>query len=97
MSGCKPASTPLAVGTRLTHSQSSTTPEECAAYAQSSNSIKILAQFGANPGMAHIEAFKQLLHYLKGTVVLMLGSKDTGTDLIGWTNSDWAQDLDSRC
>jgi hypothetical protein len=25
-----------------------------------------------------------------------LGSKDTGTDLIGWTDSDWAQDLDSR-
>jgi hypothetical protein len=28
--------------------------------------------------------------------VLMLGSKDTGTDLIGWTDSDWAQDPDSR-
>jgi hypothetical protein len=26
----------------------------------------------------------------------MLGSKDTGTDLIGWTDSDWAQDPDSR-
>jgi hypothetical protein len=53
-----------------------------------------LAQFGANPGKAHIEAFKRLLRYLKGTaeLVLMLGSKDTGTDLIGWTNSDWAQD-----
>jgi hypothetical protein len=25
-----------------------------------------------------------------------LGSKDTGTDLIGWTDSDWAQDPDSR-
>jgi hypothetical protein len=57
-----------------------------------------LAQFGANPGKAYIEAFKQLLHYLKGTAefVLTLGSKDTGTDLIGWTDSDWAQDPDSR-
>jgi hypothetical protein len=27
-----------------------------------------LAQFGANPGKAHIEAFKRLLCYLKGTV-----------------------------
>jgi hypothetical protein len=121
MSECKPASTPLAVGARLTHSQLPTTPEGCAAYAQSSNSIvylegigsvlyitqtcpdiqhpvSILAQFGANPGKAHIEAFKQLLCYLKGTAefVLMLGSKDTGTDLIGWTDSDWAQDPDSR-
>jgi hypothetical protein len=58
-----------------------------------------LAQFGANPGKAHIKAFKRPLHYLKGTAefVLTLGSKDTGTDLIRWTDSDWAQDLDSRC
>jgi hypothetical protein len=57
-----------------------------------------LAQFGANPGKAHIKAFKRLLRYLKGTAefILTLGSKDTGTDLIGWTNSDWAQDPDSR-
>jgi hypothetical protein len=78
MSECKPASTPLA---RLTHSQLPTTPEDRAAYAQSSNGIVylegigsvlyitqtrpdiqhlvgILAQFGANPGKAHIEAFK---------------------------------------
>jgi hypothetical protein len=26
----------------------------------------------------------------------MLGSKDTGTDLIRWTDSDWAQDPDFR-
>jgi hypothetical protein len=81
MSGCKLASTPLAVGTQLTHSQLPTTPEEHAAYAQSSNNIvylegigsvlyitqtypdiqhpvSILAQFGVNPGRAHIEAFK---------------------------------------
>jgi hypothetical protein len=60
--------------------------------------VGILAQFGANPGKAHIEAFKRLLHYLKGTAefVLTLGSKDTGTDLIRWTDSDWAQDPDSR-
>jgi hypothetical protein len=57
-----------------------------------------LAQFSANPGKAHIEAFKRLFCYLKGTAefVLTLGSKDTGTDLIGWTDSDWAQDPDSR-
>jgi hypothetical protein len=60
--------------------------------------VSVLAQFGANPSKAHIEAFKRLLHYLKGTAKfeLMLGSKDTGTDIIRWTNSDWAQDLDSR-
>jgi hypothetical protein len=121
MSECKPPSTPLAVRAQLMHSQSPTTPEDCAAYAQSSNGIvylegigsilyitqshqdiqhpvSILAKFGMNPDKAHIEAFKRLLHYLKGTAefVLTLGSKDTGTDLIGWTDSDWAQDPDSR-
>jgi hypothetical protein len=51
--------------------------------------VGILAQFGTNPGKAHIEAFKRL-RYLKGTAefVLILGSKYTGTDLIGWTHSD---------
>jgi hypothetical protein len=42
MSECKPASTPLAVGARLMHSQSPTTPEDRAAYAQSSNGIVYL-------------------------------------------------------
>jgi hypothetical protein len=121
MSKCKPASTPLAVRAQLTHSQSPTTPEDRAAYTQSSDGIVylegigsvlyitqthpdiqhlvgILAQFGANPGKAHTKAFKRLLCYLKGTAkfVLTLGSKDTGTDLIGWTDSDCAQDPDSR-
>jgi hypothetical protein len=95
MSGCKLASTPLAVGTRLTHSQSPTTPEEHASYAQSSNGIvylegigsvlyitqthpdiqhpvSILAQFSANPGKAHIKAFKRLLCYLKETAEFVL-------------------------
>jgi hypothetical protein len=81
MSEYKPASTPLAVGARLMHFQSPTTPEDRTAYAQSLNGIvylegigsvlyitqtrldiqhlvSILAQFGANPGKAHIEAFK---------------------------------------
>jgi hypothetical protein len=121
MSGCTPVSTPFAVGTCLTHSQSPTTPEERAAYAESSNGIEylegigsalyitqtrpdiqhpigVLAQFGANPGKAHIEAFKRLLRYLKGTAEfgLTLGGKDNGADLIGWTDSDWAQDPESR-
>jgi hypothetical protein len=112
MSECKLASTPLAVRAQLTYSQSPTTPEDHAAYAQSSNGIvylegigfvlyitqthpdiqhpvSILAQFGVNPGKAHIKAFKRLLRYLKGTAefVLTLGSKYTGTDLIRWTDS----------
>ena len=60
--------------------------------------VGILAQFSANPGKAHIDAFKLLLRYLKGTATfgLTLGGKDSGVDVIGWTDSDWAQDPDFR-
>jgi len=30
--------------------------------------IGIVAQFGANPGVAHLEAAKHILRHLKGTV-----------------------------
>jgi hypothetical protein len=55
-------------------------------------------KFGACPEKLHLEAFKCVLRYLKGTVGfgLRLGGKDDGVDLIGWANSDWAQDPDSR-
>jgi len=59
-----------------------------------------VAQFGGNPGAAHLEAAKHILCYLKETVNfnLVLGhrSKDT-FDLVGWTDSSWAQDQDDRC
>jgi len=38
------------------------------------------------------------LRYLKRTLTfgLKLGGKDEGLDLVGWSDSDWAQDFDSR-
>ncbi|KAJ3476999.1 hypothetical protein NLI96_g10770 [Meripilus lineatus] len=60
--------------------------------------VGTLAQFGSNPGKPHLEALKRVLRYLKGTAhfKLRLGGKDNTTDLVGWTDSDWAQDLDTR-
>lgn len=60
--------------------------------------IGVLAQFGANPGRPHLEALKRVLRYLKGTAhfSLRLGGSDSDVDLVGWTDSDWAQDIDSR-
>jgi hypothetical protein len=62
------------------------------------HAVGVLAKFGACPGKLHLKAFKHVLRYLKGTVGfgLRLGGKDDGIDLIGWANSDWAQDPDSR-
>lgn len=60
--------------------------------------IGVLAQFGANPGKPHLESLKCVLRYLKGTAhfKLRLGSKGDSVDLVGWTDSDWAQDVDTR-
>jgi hypothetical protein len=60
--------------------------------------VSTLAQFSANPGKAHFEAVKRVLRYLKGTADfgLTFGGSGEGVDLIGWTDSDWAQDTDSR-
>jgi hypothetical protein len=62
------------------------------------HSTGILAQFGANPGKPHYEALKGSLHYLKGTTRfrLTLGGSENKFDLIGWSDTDWAQDPDTR-
>jgi len=57
--------------------------------------VSLVAQFGGNPEVAHLEATKYILCYLKGTVNfnLVLGHRSRDTfDLVGWTDSSWAQD-----
>ena len=60
-------------------------------------SVSIIAQYGGNPGKTHLEAAKHILHYLKGTTRMTLVFRRSGSremDLVGWTNSNWAQDID---
>ncbi|PSS05349.1 hypothetical protein PHLCEN_2v3936 [Hermanssonia centrifuga] len=63
------------------------------------HAIGVLAQFGSNPGKPHLEALKQVLRYLQGTAhfSLRLGGGSGNVDLIGWTDSDWASNVDLRC
>ena len=61
--------------------------------------VNLVAQFSGNPGIPYLEAAKCILHYLKGTqdFSLVLGCQGRGAvDIVGWTNSDWADDVDSR-
>ena len=61
--------------------------------------VSIISQFGGNPGRPHLESAKHVLCYLQGIahLTLTLGQrKHESVDLIGWTDSNWAQDLDSR-
>ena len=64
-----------------------------------SHASSVLTQFGANPGKPHYEALKYVFHYLKGTAhfSLTFSGSDDNTDLISWSDTDWAQDIDSRC
>ena len=54
----------------------------------------VCTQFGANPGKLHLTALKRILHHLKGTADygLVLGGQTDSEDLVGWMDSDWAQD-----
>ena len=62
-------------------------------------SVNLIAQFSGNPGIPHLEAAKCILCYLKGTqeFSLVLGHQGKGAvDIVGWTDSDWAGDVDLR-
>jgi len=61
--------------------------------------VNLVTQFSGNPGIAYLEAAKCILCYLKGTIDLnlVLGRRMKGEfDLVGWTDSNWAQDPDDR-
>jgi hypothetical protein len=55
--------------------------------------------FSVNPGKPHYEALKCIPCYLNGTAHfgLMLGESDSKTNLVGWSDADWAQDVEMRC
>jgi len=62
-------------------------------------SVNLIAQFSENPSIPYLEAAKHILCYLKGTqdFSLVLGRQGRGAvDIVGWTDSDWAGNVDSR-
>ena len=58
--------------------------------------VGIVSKFNANPTEAHLTAVKRIFRYLKGTANLVLQYKATGSELIGYADADWANDLDNR-
>ena len=62
-----------------------------------SYSISILSQFLAKPCETHWKATKQVLRYLKGTVDYgLLYTNVSDVQLAGYSDSDWAGNLDDR-
>ena len=114
-------STPLAISSTLSLSQSSQFEENISKYKKFANSIHYLfligsllyatqtcpniqytigqiAQFSRNSGVLYLQTAKHILQYLRETVGLKLvleRCRESAFDLVRWTDSNWAQDLDN--
>ena len=59
--------------------------------------VSNVAKFCANPNKQHWTAVKRIMRYLKGTLHFgLLYSKDGSKECIGYSDADWAGDLDDR-
>ena len=61
--------------------------------------VSNVANFCANPSKQHWTAVKRILRYLKGTTglgLLSLYSKDGSKDCVGYSDADWAGDIDDQ-
>ena len=62
------------------------------------HAVAVVSKFSSYPTEAHLTAVKRIFRYLKGTVDLSLKyeKSEMENDLIGYSDADWAGDLDSR-
>ena len=62
------------------------------------SAIGILAQYMSAPSMDHWSGIKRILRYVKGTLKygLLFTTDDTRNHLLGYSDSDWAGDTDTR-
>ena len=58
--------------------------------------VSAVAKYNANPDQSHLTAAKRILRYLKQTKHLMLWYGQSDEKLIGYSDSDYARDVDDR-
>ena len=58
--------------------------------------VGIVSKFNAAPTQAHLTAVKRIFRYLKGTIELKLQYRPDGENLLGYSDADWANDMDDR-
>jgi len=59
--------------------------------------ISMVSRFSNNPGVAHWQAVKRILRYLKGTKHMKLRFSNKGSDsIVGYSDADWAGDWEDR-
>lgn len=57
--------------------------------------VGVVSRYSSKPTEAHLTAIKRILRYLKGTINLALKYSDEPDSLIGYSDADWAGNLDS--
>ncbi|XP_073039009.1 uncharacterized protein [Primulina eburnea] len=59
--------------------------------------VCMTSMYQADPKVTHLKAVKRILRYIAGTLDLGLWyTKETNTDLVGFSDDDWAGNLDDR-
>ena len=112
MENAKPVNTPVDTGTKLVKSTDESERVDQTLYQSAVGSLLYLsigtrpdityavssvAKFCADPSKQHLTAVKRILRYLKGTAHLgLLYSKDDCNDCVGYSDADWAGDIDDR-
>jgi hypothetical protein len=116
MQDCKPVSTPINSGTKLTKDMCPKTDEEISEmnlvpYRSAVGSLIYLvtgtrpdiavavgevAKYSNNPGKQHWMAVKRIMRYLKETIDFGIKCDPKSIELVGYSDADWAGDLDSR-
>lgn len=61
-----------------------------------SYAVSMLSRFNNNPHFVHFSAAKHILRYLKGTVDYGIIFKKSNQPLVGYSDADWANDLNDR-
>jgi hypothetical protein len=110
MEVCNMVCSPIVPGNRLTKDESGKSVDStkykqivgCLMYLLATRpdlafSVCLIARYMERPTEMHLAAAKRILRYLKGTMNLgILYKRDLNQSLQGWTDSDYAGDLDDR-
>ena len=110
MEDCKPISTPMTTGCKLSKDDESKEVDQklyramigSLQYVTTSTpdvmqAIRLVAMFQAKPKEAHFLAIKRIFRYLKGTTEFGLWyTKGNELTSVAYTNADWVGSIDDR-
>ena len=112
MEDCKPVSTPVDISSKLAHATDEDDSIDQQRYQSAigslmylsvstrpdiSYAVSSLARFSSKPTKEHWTALKRLLRYLKGTTKYgILYTKGGASKCIGFSDADWAGDINDR-